>query len=978
MKLTPNDLVSGIQKRLGGAVDEIGIIGRKAGATGRNVAEYLLTGGLVIEPEESPYEVVASAPMYRLRRYFPDDIREGLPPIVLIPPLLIVCDVYDVAPRSSVVRSVHEHGMDAWVVDFGRPEEEPGGLERTVADHVIAVSDVVDHVREVTGRPPILAGYSQGGLFAYQVTAYRRGEGVDSIVALGAPVDFTAAPLPTPVVPVSAASYMHIAQGLVALGVLPKVTMPPWVGRQATRLTDPVSSWKFQLKYMAKLHDRDALLPGEQQRQFLDRKGFTAYPGTAMLGLFETIADNRTLVGGIVVGDRSISLADIECPILTIVGERDREGAAVSARAIDRAAPKAPIYELTLGTGHFGMVASSAASRNTWPRVAGWARWRAGLDELPEAIVPAAEVTSTKVWAPTARGQQLQQVADLAIDLSRVGLKALTHAGEVAQAVIRDGGSQLPLVSRLELVQAPPALTLGGAVHHAGRTAPDRVAYVVDGVVVRNDAFDREVDDLAARLIVAGLRVGDRVGVLDVRGLRALVLLAAVNRVGAVAVLARSIDDLAHSALRGARAVVIAADQDPGELSGEASRWSVDGEAADGVTALNELDVRRFVPPDWYVANPARLDDVAFVTFEGHGPTLSASSITQRQWAASGHETAAALGLKRASAVGLAGRLCQAAEIHALAGALAAGSRLAFLDDQSPTSFWRDVRRAGVTHMVYSGSSLDTVTRAPCDLLERGQPLRVFFGDGMPPAIRRRLLERFPDTRVVDLYRPRFGQALVARTSGISSGTTMTHPRDTSRLRVVHYDVEREALELDRHGLARETKPGCLGALIVRADGEHEGPILRGLFAPDDAWLQTGDAFVRAGDGDLVHCDRLDDVVVVDGTPVSPGRIVEALAALPQIELAVAYPEGDQVIADVHVDRGTRLDAWDLVYALRVLDRRQWPERIRVLPTIGVDAAFRAQVDPTARSLQEWRISGRRDAYEPDPTNNSATEEVES
>ena len=103
--------------------------------------------------------------------------------------MMLAAEVYDVSPASSAVTALRDHGADPWVVDFGAPEREEGGLERNLADHVVAVSDAVELVVEATGRDVHLAGYSQGGMFCYQAAAYRRGEGIDSVITFGSPVD---------------------------------------------------------------------------------------------------------------------------------------------------------------------------------------------------------------------------------------------------------------------------------------------------------------------------------------------------------------------------------------------------------------------------------------------------------------------------------------------------------------------------------------------------------------------------------------------------------------------------------------------------------------------------------------------------------------------------------------------------------------------------------------------------------------------
>src|SRR5581483_1202022 len=161
------------------------------GAAAQNALEVARFGGLNTDEEASPYEVVSEQRVYRLRHYFPE--RGDGPPVLLVPPMMLAAEVYDVSPSSSAVSILDELGADAWVVDFGAPEREEGGLERTLTDHVLAVSDAVERVRKQTRRDVHLGGYSQGGMFAYQTAAYRRGEGLGSLITFGSPVDTRAA-----------------------------------------------------------------------------------------------------------------------------------------------------------------------------------------------------------------------------------------------------------------------------------------------------------------------------------------------------------------------------------------------------------------------------------------------------------------------------------------------------------------------------------------------------------------------------------------------------------------------------------------------------------------------------------------------------------------------------------------------------------------------------------------------------------------
>ena len=53
----------------------------------------------------------------------------------------------------------------------------------------MAVTEAVGRVRRSTGADVHVAGYSQGGMFCYQTAAYLRGEGIDTVITFGSPVD---------------------------------------------------------------------------------------------------------------------------------------------------------------------------------------------------------------------------------------------------------------------------------------------------------------------------------------------------------------------------------------------------------------------------------------------------------------------------------------------------------------------------------------------------------------------------------------------------------------------------------------------------------------------------------------------------------------------------------------------------------------------------------------------------------------------
>lgn len=211
---------------------------RRVVATAQNGLEVVRFGGLESGATPSPFQVVVRTPMYRLRRYFPesDTAASGIP-IVLVPPMMMSADVYDVTPETGAVGLLHSMGLDPWVVDFGSPDQEEGGWGRTLTDHIVALDEIIDRVHDYTGRAVHLSGYSQGGMFCYQAAAYRRSRGIASLVTFGSPVDTLAAlPFGIPdAVAVRSADFLadHVFNRLAISGWMARAGFSSWIRSRA-------------------------------------------------------------------------------------------------------------------------------------------------------------------------------------------------------------------------------------------------------------------------------------------------------------------------------------------------------------------------------------------------------------------------------------------------------------------------------------------------------------------------------------------------------------------------------------------------------------------------------------------------------------------------------------------------------------------------------------------------------------------------
>lgn len=159
------------------------------------------------------------------------------------------------------------------------------------------------------------------------------------------------------------------------------------MARLGFQMLDPVKTARSRLDFLRQLHDRDALLPREDQRRFLESDGWVAWSGPAIAELLrQFVVHNRMVSGGFVINGELVTLAEITCPILAFVGEADDIGQPAAVRGIVRAAPDAEVYESRVPVGHFGLVVGSTSGAQTWPITAEWIGWQSGLRPKPEGL----------------------------------------------------------------------------------------------------------------------------------------------------------------------------------------------------------------------------------------------------------------------------------------------------------------------------------------------------------------------------------------------------------------------------------------------------------------------------------------------------------------------------------------------------------------------------------------------------------------
>jgi putative long chain acyl-CoA synthase len=935
--------------------------------TAQNGFEVLRWGGLETGAVPSPFQIVENKPMYKLRRYFPDS-RPGQshpgPPVLMVHPMMMSANMWDVTREDGAVGILHAGGIDPWVIDFGSPDEVEGGMERNLTDHIVALNEAIDTVRDATGQSVHLAGYSQGGMFCYQTAALRQTKDIASIVAFGSPVDTLAAlPMGIP------ANLGAVAADFMADHVFNHIDIPGWLARTGFQMLDPLKTAKARLDFLFQLHDRDALLPREQQRRFLDSEGWIAWSGPAVSELLKQfIAHNRMMSGGFAINGQLVTLSDITCPILAFVGEVDDIGQPASVRGIKRAAPTAEVYEVMIRAGHFGLVVGSKAATSTWPTVADWVRWQAGQDSRPANIAPMQDSTAEPDESGVALSARLihslAEASEVALSAVRGTAEAVLYANKSARTLAVETARTLPRLARLGQINDHTRISLGRIIDEQADGAPNGEFLLFDGRVHTYEAVNRRINNVVRGLIAVGVRQGVRVGVLMDTRPSALVAIAALSRLGAVAVLMPPDADLAEAVRLGGVGEVIT---DPGNLEA-ARRLPVQvlvlggGENRDlhlpddsNVIDMEKIDPDAVELPGWYRPNPGFARDLAFVAFNTVSGELAPKQITNYRWALSAFGTASAAALGRTDTVYCLTPLHhQSGLLVSLGGAVVGGTRIALSHGLRPDRFLAEIRQYGVTVVSYTWTMLREVIDDPNFTLRGNHPVRLFIGSGMPTGLWERTLDAFAPANVVEFFATTDGQAVLANVAGFKVGSEGRPLPGGGRVELGAYDPVDDLILEDDRGFVAVAEPNQVGVLLARPWGpvDPTASVKRGVFAPGDTWISTEYVFRRDADGDFWLLGNRPTLIRTARGVVFPEPVTDAVSRIDAVDLAATYgvevAGGTIAVTAISLRPGMTVTAEDLTDAFASMPVGPPPDVVHVVPDFPLSATYR----PTVSALK--------------------------
>ena len=310
----------------------------------------------------TPKDTIFTHGTLKLHHYRPLAEEVYRVPVLIVTSLVNQPYILDLVPGQSMVEYLLRQGFDVYLIEWGRPRREHQNM--VLDDYVLdLLPQCVQHVLADSGEIELsIIGYCIGGLLSVLYTALHPKGPLKNLVCMAAPVN---------------------GEGLVSLRA--------WMGEHfdEERLielygnvpADLVQNSLRMLRPFGKLAGSMNLLNNIGNEEFVKsnlRMGKwetdnIPFPG----GVFRQMVNdflrgNKLMKGELVLGRRSVDLANIRVPLLHLLAQDDHITPYAAAKDLVLHAGSSDKQEIVIKGGHVGLVAGRGAETRMWPALEAW------------------------------------------------------------------------------------------------------------------------------------------------------------------------------------------------------------------------------------------------------------------------------------------------------------------------------------------------------------------------------------------------------------------------------------------------------------------------------------------------------------------------------------------------------------------------------------------------------------------------------
>lgn len=320
-------------------------------------------GAFGLNPNECPYQVIASGPFWRLRDYTKHDTAQSL--LIVAAPIKRPY-IWDLAPTASAIRFCLGQDLHVHLLEWLPASRTTGNNGLT--EYAEAISDCVAKISgESAGVKPFLIGHSLGGTLAAIFGALAP-TSIRGLLLLGAPLCFRPAT-------------SRFRDGLVALvpsGLTEAEPCPGSLLSHVSALASPDTFiWSRLTDAAFSITDSHAMeIHARVERWALDE---VPLPGKLVHQLIEWLyRENLFCQGALRIGGTLVGPQGVSVPTLAIINTADDVAPLDSVKPFIAAMPTSDVRiieypgEIGVGLQHLGILIGREAHAQVWPDITSW------------------------------------------------------------------------------------------------------------------------------------------------------------------------------------------------------------------------------------------------------------------------------------------------------------------------------------------------------------------------------------------------------------------------------------------------------------------------------------------------------------------------------------------------------------------------------------------------------------------------------
>ncbi len=379
-------MASGLARNV---IDQALALNERAASAASNAFDWLFLREILVKSGMTPYETIYTGDPMALRFYpLPHetsiDLSDGtqMPvvtkrksvPLILVPPLGVTTETFDLMPTRSLARYMAASGYHTYLVDWGKPEKRHAHLNLKDYAHDM-LGKAIEEVRLHSGsREVSLMGWCMGGLLILMHAGIAKDPDIKNIVTVASPIDLrgggavarSAAMINTP------AKLIRKFSNFKLHSLNPSwLSAPSWMTTLSFKMTDPIGSVTTYWDLVTRLWDREFVESYTTTSDYLNN--MLLYPGGVIQDMVVKMAvDNNLAEGQIEIGGEVADLTAITSDFLAFAGETDiLVPPEIAHKIVELVSSKDKQFVISPG-GHMGVILGSKAEKAVWKLSSEW------------------------------------------------------------------------------------------------------------------------------------------------------------------------------------------------------------------------------------------------------------------------------------------------------------------------------------------------------------------------------------------------------------------------------------------------------------------------------------------------------------------------------------------------------------------------------------------------------------------------------